>query len=88
MRVDSHDVLVDGNKVALRPKEYALLELLLRRKDQVLSYAVIAESVWGDQRIVTSLNIKGLIHDLRGKLGPVGDKIEAIPHIGYKLLGD
>jgi DNA-binding response OmpR family regulator len=30
MRVDSHDVLVDGNKVALRPKEYALLELLLR----------------------------------------------------------
>ena len=37
-----------GNKrIDLTPKEYALLEFLLRRREQVLSRAVIAEHVWG-----------------------------------------
>jgi heavy metal response regulator len=37
-----------GNKrIELTPKEFALLEFLLRRQDQVLSRAVIAQHVWG-----------------------------------------
>jgi heavy metal response regulator len=37
-----------GNKrIDLTPKEYALLEFFLRRRDQVLSRAVIAQHVWG-----------------------------------------
>jgi heavy metal response regulator len=37
-----------GNKrIDLTPKEYALLEFLLRRREQVLSRAVIAQHVWG-----------------------------------------
>jgi two-component system OmpR family response regulator len=31
----------------LTPKEYALLEFLLRRREQVLSRVVIAQHVWG-----------------------------------------
>jgi len=37
-----------GNKrIDLTAKEFALLEFLLRRRDQVLSRAVIAQHVWG-----------------------------------------
>src|SRR5688572_21705956 len=37
-----------GNKrIDLTPKEYALLEFLLRRREQVLSRVVIAQHVWG-----------------------------------------
>ena len=37
-----------GNKrIDLTPKEYALLEFLLRRREQVLSPVVIAQHVWG-----------------------------------------
>ena len=37
-----------GNKrIELTSKEFALLEFLLRRRDQVLSRAVIAQHVWG-----------------------------------------
>ena len=42
------ELLTRNNKrIDLTPKEYALLEFLLRRRDQVLSRAVIAQHVWG-----------------------------------------
>ncbi|MEX2314701.1 MAG: response regulator transcription factor, partial [Thermomicrobiales bacterium] len=43
----THEVTVAGELVELSPKEYALLEYLLRNAGQVLSRGQILERVWG-----------------------------------------
>ncbi|MGE5303559.1 MAG: response regulator transcription factor, partial [Alphaproteobacteria bacterium] len=49
LRLDpaTRQVTRGGRRIDLTSKEYALLEFLLRRRDQVLSRAVIAQHVWG-----------------------------------------
>jgi heavy metal response regulator len=49
LRLDpaTREVTRSGKRIDLTPKEYALLEFFLRRRDQVLSRAVIAQHVWG-----------------------------------------
>ena len=49
LRLDpaTREVTRSNQRIDLTPKEYALLEFLLRRRDQVLSRAVIAQHVWG-----------------------------------------
>jgi heavy metal response regulator len=49
LRLDpaTREVTRGSSRIELTPKEYALLEFLLRRRDQVLSRAVIAQHVWG-----------------------------------------
>jgi DNA-binding response OmpR family regulator len=49
LRLDpaTREVTRKNKRIDLTPKEYALLEFLLRRRDQVLSRAVIAQHVWG-----------------------------------------
>jgi DNA-binding response OmpR family regulator len=41
------EVTRGDKRIELTSKEFALLEFLLRRRDQVLSRAVIAQHVWG-----------------------------------------
>ncbi|MEX2032582.1 MAG: response regulator transcription factor, partial [Dehalococcoidia bacterium] len=43
----SHELLRDGVAVALRPREFALLEFLMRHPGQVFTRDVILEKVWG-----------------------------------------
>jgi DNA-binding response OmpR family regulator len=49
LRLDpvTRDVSRGNKRIDLTAKEFALLEFLLRRRDQVLSRAVIAQNVWG-----------------------------------------
>ena len=49
LRLDpaTREVTRSDKRIDLTPKEYALLEFFLRRRDQVLSRAVIAQHVWG-----------------------------------------
>jgi heavy metal response regulator len=49
LRLDpaTREVTRGSKRIDLTPKEYALLEFLLRRREQVLSRALIAQHVWG-----------------------------------------
>jgi DNA-binding response OmpR family regulator len=73
----------------LRPKEYELLELLLRRANEALTRTVIAETVWGstfatDDTINTT--VSGLRRKLRdADLEAVGIALQTLRGIGYRL---
>ena len=77
----------------LRPKEYALLELLLRNAGAVLSRTVIAERAWGDALYVTDNALDVTVSGLRQKLadaehaaGAAGiPEIETVRGVGYRL---
>jgi DNA-binding response OmpR family regulator len=60
---------LDGESLALKPKEFALLELLLRNAGRVLPRKLIEEKLytWDDE--VSSNAVEVHVHHLRRKLG-------------------
>lgn len=66
----------DDTLLTLTPKEYALLELLLRRKGHVLSRAVIFEQLYESDSTASDTVIEVLMSTLRAKLARAG-----LPHL-------
>lgn len=74
---------VRGQTVALTAREFALLEVLLRHADQVLSREQLLSHVWGYYFDPTSNLVNVYINTLRKKLG--ADVIETVRGVGYRL---
>ncbi len=78
----------------LRPKEYAMLEVFMRRADAALSRTLLAERVWGDALYVTDnaldVTVSGLRHRLDDAAKASGaegaPRIETIRGVGYRLV--
>jgi DNA-binding response OmpR family regulator len=84
----------DGLPLDLRPKEFSILEDLLRHPEEVISRTVLAERVWGEAFIVSDNVIDVTISGLRQKLVEGGEahavrervRIETVRGIGYRLV--
>jgi two-component system copper resistance phosphate regulon response regulator CusR len=76
---------VGDTALSLTPKEYALLELLVRRKAHVLSRSHIFEQLYESDSDVSDAVIEVLMSTLRAKLSRVGlhDLIETRRGFGY-----
>lgn len=78
-----------GKKTAKRydlsPKEFELLELLLRRESEVLTRELIRGSLWPADKEVYLRTVDKLIETLRRKLGTHGKRVETVSGIGYVL---
>jgi len=73
-----------GERLALSPKEFAVLELLLRAGGAVVSAEQILDRVWDEAADPFSQSVKTTISRLRAKLGdpPI---IETIAKSGYRI---
>lgn len=81
---DSRRVFRGGEEVVLKPKEFSLLEALVRNRNLALSREKLLSIVWeydyeGDTRTVDVH-----IQQLRRKLG-LGDRIKTVYKLGYRL---
>jgi two-component system, OmpR family, copper resistance phosphate regulon response regulator CusR len=89
LRLDpaTREVTRGGKRIDLTPKEYALLEFLLRRHDQVLSRAVIAQHVWGVNYDTFTNVIDVYVNYLRNKIdnGYQVKLIHSVRGVGYVL---
>jgi DNA-binding response OmpR family regulator len=74
---------LDEQPVALTHHEYRLLEVLIRKRDLVLSRTQLEDSLyeWGEE--VGSNMVEVYVHQLRRKLRP--DVINTIRGVGYQL---
>jgi len=84
----SYEVMYGRSPIHLTPKEFALLEALLRHGKRVLSRAAILEQIWTWQELPEESTIKTYIKNLRTKLKAAGapkDLIETVHGIGYRL---
>ena len=80
------EVTVASRRVDLSPREFALLECLLRRPGQVLSRDQLLDHAWPADVAVTPNAVDTYIHYLREKLGPVGGvRIETVRGFGYRM---
>ncbi|KGP75647.1 XRE family transcriptional regulator [Desulfosporosinus sp. Tol-M] len=87
--LSSHEVKVDEQVVQLTPKEFELLEYLIRHKGRVVSRDLLLDQVWdydfaGDTRIVDVH-----ISRLREKIDPdpKNPYIQTVRGVGYRFKG-
>lgn len=84
----AHRATVAGEVLELRPREFALLELLARDRGRVVTHRRILTELWGSER--DRLGRKSLethMHTLRRKLGdgPGKPSITTVRGIGYRF---
>jgi DNA-binding response OmpR family regulator len=79
-------VAVEGRPVNLTPREFALLECLLRHPGHVLSRDQLLDMAWPFGVSVTPNTVDAFVTFLRRKLGPVGAaRIETMRGVGYRM---
>ena len=84
----TYEVSYSHTPIHLTPKEYSLLELLLRNGRKVLSRSVIIDSIWSLEEPPEEDTVKVHIQGLRQKLkraGASSDFIETVRGLGYRL---
>ncbi len=76
-----------GKQIQLLPREFALLEFLMRHPDEVFSGEALLQRVWHSESDATSEAIRTCIKRLRQKIDSSEDDsvIQTIPRVGYKL---
>jgi two-component system response regulator RegX3 len=89
--IDAHVARVDGDEVELRPKEFELLESLMRRKNRLAARHTLIDEVWGPSYFGDTKTLDVHIKRLREKLeadssNPV--HIVTVRGLGYKFVDD
>jgi two-component system OmpR family response regulator len=84
---DAHEVRRGDVAIALTPKEFALLQLLMDHAGRVLTRETILEALWDFAYDATSNIVDQYIRYLRNKVDrPFGRaSIETVRGVGYRL---
>ncbi len=76
---------LDGGPLELTRTEFDLLYLLLRNPGRAFSRNYLLDTVWGESYVVGDRSVDNAILRLRKKLGPLGDAIETVWGVGYRV---
>ncbi|MFC0110570.1 response regulator transcription factor [Kibdelosporangium aridum] len=87
LRVDTakHEVWYGERKVAISPKEFAVLEYLMTRPGHVVSTEDLLEHVWDENIDPFTQTVRVTVGTLRRKLGVEPPMIETVVGKGYRL---
>ena len=81
----AHQVRRDGEPVDVTPREFSLLEFLMRHPDRALSRTMIMEQVWGIRFDPGTNVVDVFINSLRNKVDPERVRIRTVRGVGYLL---
>jgi len=84
MSLSKHEAFKGENRIDLTPKEFSLLEELMRAKGKVLTRAELLEKVWEFEYIGDTRTVDIHIQRLRRKLGE-DTPIVTVFGVGYKM---
>jgi len=83
----TRQVHIAESLVKLTPREFAILELLIRKSPAVVQRRTIALQAWADEAdAVGSNTIEVHVARLRGKLINADVRIETVRGAGYRLV--
>lgn len=83
--LSTHKAYAENRELNLTPKEYALLECLLRNRNVVMSREQLLVKCWGYDYDGEARAVDTHIKRLREKLGEYADCIKTVIKAGYKL---
>jgi DNA-binding response OmpR family regulator len=80
-------VMQDGRQIQLSPREFQILDMLLRNKGRTLTREVILDKVWGIDADVNLKTIDAIVKLIRKKLEQSGSRelIQSVRGVGYKI---
>ena len=78
-------VTVDASPIELSPREFSLLEVLLRHPGQVLTRDQLLDHAWPYGDMLTHNTVDTYVHYLRAKLGPGAERIFTVRGVGYRM---
>ncbi|MGE7948539.1 response regulator transcription factor [Lysinibacillus sp. NPDC093688] len=88
---DTHEVIVNNEKVKLTPREFSILELLARNQGIVMSAEQIYEKVWKEEAIQSENTVMVHIRKIRERIetNPRNPQyIKTVWGVGYKIEKD
>ena len=89
INVNTHEVLLDEQPLALTPTEFSILRILCEAQGNVVSSEQLFHEIWGDEYYTKNNNtITVHIRHLREKLGDTMDDpryIRTVWGVGYKI---
>ena len=89
--VDAHEVRVGGEPVAVRPKEFELLESLMRRRGRLATREALIDEVWGPGYFGATKTLDVHIKRLRQKVEANPARplhIITVRGLGYKFVDE
>jgi two-component system, OmpR family, response regulator RegX3 len=89
--IDAHVTRVGGDEVELRPKEFELLESLMRRKNRLAARHTLIDEVWGPSYFGDTKTLDVHIKRLREKLEADSSRpkhIVTVRGLGYKFVDE
>jgi DNA-binding response OmpR family regulator len=80
-------VMLNGEEIHFVPREFSLLEFLMRHPNQVFSAEALLDRVWASDTMASPDTIRTYIKILRKKLGAEGKEsfIRTVHGVGYKI---
>ncbi|MFB7159850.1 response regulator transcription factor [Lysinibacillus sp. NPDC056232] len=88
---DTHEVIVNNEKIKLTPREFSILELLARNQGIVMSAEQIYEKVWKEEAIQSENTVMVHIRKIRERIetNPRNPQyIKTVWGVGYKIEKD
>lgn len=83
---EAYQATLGGATLDLTRTEFELLHFLLRHPGRAFSRAYLLDAVWGEHYVAGDRSVDNAILRLRRKLGDLGDAIETVWGVGYRLL--
>ena len=82
---EAHEVKLDDKTLDLTPTEFELLRLLMRNPGRTFSRSYLIQTVWEVGYVGGDRSVDNTVMRLRRKLGPLGEDIETVWGVGYRL---
>jgi two-component system response regulator RegX3 len=89
--IDAHVVRVGGSEIELRPKEFELLESLMRRKGRLAARHTLIDEVWGPSYFGDTKTLDVHVKRLRQKIEDDPSRpthIVTVRGLGYKFVDE
>lgn len=83
---EAYRATLDGDALELTRTEFELLHFLLRNPGRAFSRAYLLDAVWGENYVIGDRSVDNAVLRLRRKLGDLGEAIETVWGVGYRLL--
>jgi len=81
----AHVAQMDDQPLDLTRTEFALLHLLIRNRGRAFSRTYLHDAIWGEPAVDGDRSVDNAVLRLRKKLAPMGDVIETVWGVGYRL---
>ncbi len=87
LRLDptAHRSTLDGATLDLSATEFALLALLLRSPGRTFNRTYLPDTLWREAYIGGARSVDNTVLRLRKKLGPLGEAVETVRGVCYRL---